>query len=417
MGRAAVLFAVLALTGCSSGERSAGPTTTGKAAADVSFLVQRIEEIHPDPWHAISEADFKAAASDLEGEITGLTPDEQLVELMRLTALLGERDGHSGIFPLDAAHERTPHLYPLRLYEFSDGVFVVDAIDQPELVGARVVSIAGRPVEEVLDAVRPLVPADNEMSRRARLAQYIVVEEVLQGLGFSGSDFELDGETVTLDPVEADVYAAAFEDLFHPMVPQGLPRRAEPPYLARRLEDRWIARLPRAVYAAYNLTLENTTGFAAEVARTAPKPVILDLRHNPGGNNGTYPPLLEARSQDHGPDRPDDVLRGRQLHHRARAERRRALRRRTVRRGAEPVRRPRACGATGRGLDRAGRRGLLGEEHAGRPPGRDRAGRTRRFVFGGLLFRPRSCAQGCAASSASLTSRSASSFSVRRTAR
>lgn len=294
MRRTAVLFAALALTGCSSGERSAGPTTTGKAAADVSYLVQRIEEIHPDPWHAISEADFKAAAMSLEGEIDGLNPDEQLVELMRLTALLGERDGHSGIFPLDAAHERTSHLYPLRLYEFSDGIFVVDAIDQPELVGARVVSIAGRPVEEVLDAVRPLVPADNEMSRRARLAQYIVVEEVLRGLGFSGSDFGLDGETVTLDPVEADVYAAAFEDLFHPMVPQGLPRRAEPPYLARRLEDRWMARLPRAVYAAYNLTLEDTTGFGAEVARTAPKPVILDLRHNPGGNNGTYPPLLEA---------------------------------------------------------------------------------------------------------------------------
>jgi hypothetical protein len=294
MRRTAALFAVLALAGCSSDKRSAAPTTTGKAAADVSYLVQRIEEIHPDPWHAISEADFKAAAMGLEGEIRGLNRDEQLVELMRLTALLGERDGHSGIFPLDAAHERALHLYPLRLYEFSDGVFVVDAIDQPELVGARVVSIAGRPLEEVLDAVRPLVPADNEMSRRARLAQYIVVEEVLRGLGFSGSDFELDGETVTLDPVEADVYAAAFEDLFHPMVPQGLPHRAEPPYLARRLEDRWIARLPQAVYAAYNLTLEDTTSFAAQVARTAPRPVILDLRHNPGGNNGTYPPLLEV---------------------------------------------------------------------------------------------------------------------------
>jgi hypothetical protein len=293
MRRTAVLFAVLALTGCSSDKHSTRPTTTGKAAADVSYLVQRIEEIHPDPWHAISEADFKAAAMGLEGKIAGLNPDEQLVELMRLMALLGERDGHSGIFPLDA-HERTPHLYPLRLYEFSDGVFVVDTIDQPELVGARVVSIAGRPVEEVLDAVRPLVPADNEMSRRARVAQYIVVEEVLRGLGFTGSNFGLDGETLTLAPVKADVYAAAFEDLFHPMVPQGFPRRAKPPYLAHRLEERWIARLPRAVYAAYNLTLEDTTDFAAEVARTAPTPVILDLRHNPGGNNGTYPPLLEA---------------------------------------------------------------------------------------------------------------------------
>jgi hypothetical protein len=231
MRRTAVLFAVLALTGCSSDKHSTRPTTTGKAAADVSYLVQRIEEIHPDPWHAISEADFKAAAMGLEGKIAGLNPDEQLVELMRLMALLGERDGHSGIFPLDAAHERTPHLYPLRLYEFSDGVFVVDTIDQPELVGARVVSIAGRPVEEVLDAVRPLVPADNEMSRGARVAQYIVVEEVLRGLGFTGSNFGLDGETLTLAPVKAHVYAAAFEDLFHPMVPQGFPAAPNRPTL------------------------------------------------------------------------------------------------------------------------------------------------------------------------------------------
>jgi hypothetical protein len=277
-----------------SGEQSTTPTSFRTAADDIPYLVERIEAIHPDPWHAVSEVDFKEAASRLEERIDGLTPDEQLVELMRLTALFGERDGHGGVFPLDPTHERALHLYPIRLYEFSDGLYVVAAVDHPELVGARVDAIGGRPVEEVMDAVRPLVPADNEMSRKARLPQYMVVAEVLRGLGITSSEFELDGRTVTLDPITAEAYADAFPDLFRPQVPQGLPRRTEPPYLARRLRDRWVARLPGAVYGAYNVTLGDTTAFADILTRREREVVIVDVRHNPGGENSTYSPLLEA---------------------------------------------------------------------------------------------------------------------------
>ena len=262
-------------------------------ARDLDILVERLEAIHPDPWHAVSEAEFRAAAERLAARSGDLAEDELLVELMRLTALLGERDGHSGIFPLDPAHERRFNLYPIRLYRFSDGYFVVDAIDRPELVGARLVSIAGRPVEEVARVVASLVPADNEASRGARLAQWLVVEEVLDGLGFAGGEFGFEDGDQTLAAVSADEYAAAFDDLFHPMVPQGLPERPRPAYLARRLEEMWTAKLPEGLYLAYNVTLVDTAPLAAAVAR-ATRPVVVDLRHNPGGDNGTYPPLLEA---------------------------------------------------------------------------------------------------------------------------
>ena len=283
-----IALALLCLFGCSSSGEPTSQDPSISAAADVALLVERIEAVHPDPWHAISERDFRAAARRLHARIGSLNRDERLVELMRLTALLGERDGHSGIFPLDETHDRPLHLYPIRLFRFSDGYFVVDAIGRRDLVGARLVSIGGRPVDVVAQAVRPLVPADNEMSRRARLAEYVVVAEVLRGLGLRDHRLGFDRGSVRLDPVEAEAWAEAFAELaWHPMIPPGLPSSEEP----------WSVRSRgRAVYAAYNVTLGDPSDFAHEIARRARAAdrVVLDVRNNPGGDNGTYPPLLDA---------------------------------------------------------------------------------------------------------------------------
>jgi hypothetical protein len=310
MRQALVLGLALLLVGCSS-EGSSGPPPAGgdePTAGDVAVLLDGIERIHPDPWHSVSEADFRAAADDLADRYAELEPDERLVELMRLLALLGERDGHSGIFPLDPEHDAELSLLPVRLYDFADGMVVVAAIERPDLVGARVDAIAGVPVEEVRALVEPLVPRDNASSRRARVPQFMLVAEVLHGLGVTASPDEVvlelawpDGrrETAALGPVPAAVYGAAFPDLFHPLVPQGLPPRPKPPYLARRLEERWLKTLDggRVVYAAYNVTLGSTLDFAEELRRRAKRPgverVVLDLRHNPGGDNTTYGALLE----------------------------------------------------------------------------------------------------------------------------
>ena len=81
-----------------------------------------------------------------------LSRDELLVGVLRLIALLGPRNGHTGLFPGDPAHTRELHLYPLRLYDFADGLYVVDAADA-SLVGSRLVAIDGTPVAKVFDLV------------------------------------------------------------------------------------------------------------------------------------------------------------------------------------------------------------------------------------------------------------------------
>ena len=170
-------------------------------------------------------------------------------------------------------------------------------------------AIEGVAVDRVVEAVRPLVPRDNEWSLRARVPTWLVVAEVLDGLGivegvkplrfdFRGPDGRM--RSVTLAPVTVARYRRALADVFHPMIPIGLPRRARPDYLAHR-NDAWrletLSR-GRVVYLAYNRTTVDTASLARRLLRLAARPrvrrVVIDLRHNPGGDNTTYPPLLDA---------------------------------------------------------------------------------------------------------------------------
>ena len=201
---------------------------------------------------------------------------------------------------------RRLHLYPIRLYDFPEGLVVVGEVGRSRgLLGRRLVAIGGIPVERAVAAVRPLVPRDNEHSRAARVPQYLLVAEVLHGLGLVPSAGPLrfrfaGGRELTLVPVGATRYLAAFPDLVVPQIPQGLPVRPRPAFLARRLDQLWTAVIDRgrAVYVGYNFTLPWTGDVAARVRRLAARPavrrVIVDIRNNPGGDNGTYAPLLDA---------------------------------------------------------------------------------------------------------------------------
>lgn len=295
--RASLLCSVaLLLAGCGGGPDA--PAVSSRSAEDVRALAEHLESTHPDLHHDLPRARFAAARDALAERAPMLSRDGLLVELMRLAALPGPRDGHTGIFPLDPGHRRELNLYPLRLYHFPEGVFVVGTVGgSKELVGKRLVSVAGVPVEKALARVDPLVPADNEHSRRARAVQWLVTAEVLHGLGLTADAGRVrfafaDGTQADLTPVAAMRYADAFPDLFHPMVPQGLPGSGD------RSEPLRVSTLAggRAVHVAYDVTLVDTTAAAAEVRRLVRRPgvdrVVLDLRRNPGGDNGTYVPLL-----------------------------------------------------------------------------------------------------------------------------
>ena len=268
--------------------------------------MQRIREIHPNPFHATREAAFQKATDDLAARAPTLSPDQLLVELMRFTNLLGERDGHSGIFPLDSAHRRVLHVFPLYLYKFSDGLFVVEAPGHSSLVGSKLLAIDGVSAEGLEQQVRPLVPRDNEATRTDRFMSFMLTAEVLHGLGLRGGTgparFTLQkpgaaATAVTLAPVTAARYLRLMEPAFPGFV-YALPRRPAPLYLRRRGQDHYVTTVAggRAVFVGYNFTVGSTDTEAHQVLRLAKRKkvrrVVVDVRLNPGGDNHTYAPLF-----------------------------------------------------------------------------------------------------------------------------
>ena len=294
------LAASVVAVGGPSGARS-------DAGGDIHSLVAEIERLHPRPYHSVSREAFHRAADDLAARAPALRRDQLLVETMRLIALLGEREGHSGIFPLNPRHRLDLNAYPWRLWRFPDGYYVIQAADR-SLVGSRVIAVAGVPIADVEARVRPLVTRDNESSLGFGLPSYLVSAEVLHGLGITprgeAATFTVVTRTnvqrdVTLEAMTVSEYQGAVPFSSFLPAPQGMPRKRQPLYQRLSGEPYGITPLQRgrAVYLAYNQTTYPGL-MPRRLLRLARNPrmrrVVVDLRLNGGGNNTSYGSLLAA---------------------------------------------------------------------------------------------------------------------------
>ncbi|HEX2291976.1 MAG TPA: hypothetical protein VHH55_01595, partial [Gaiellaceae bacterium] len=287
-----IMIAVLTAAVLAAGASGASSDASG----DIRNLVAEIEQRHPNPYHAVSRQEFRAAAEDLAARAPGLTRSETIVGVMRLMHMLGERDGHSGLFPFVPSNHAGLRSYPLRLWRFPEGLHVIRAHD-PALVGARVVSVGRLPAQEVEARVRPLVPRDNEWSLLDHLPYFLVTAEVLEGLGIDPTwELELRGGGRVerrFAPISNAEYASTLLDGWWQ---QG--RRA-PLYLR-------LAHVPyglsvidrgRALYVSYNQTTHPglvPRQLVRLAARKRVRKIVVDLRMNGGGNNTTYYDLVAA---------------------------------------------------------------------------------------------------------------------------
>jgi hypothetical protein len=267
-------------------------------SSDIRNLVTEIEQRHPNPYHSVSREEFRRAADELASRAPSLRRDQVIVGVMRLTAMLGERDGHSGVFPLSPIQGQRFSVYPFRLYRFPDGFYVVRAQD-PSLVGARITAIGGVPIDEVEARVRPLITRDNDWTVLDRLPYFLVVEEVLRGLDIAPVfSFVLrDGSRrdAALEPISVQEHVSLFGGWWQATTRPG----RQPLYLRLRGRQYGLSVIDRgrALYVTYNVVTDpglvpQRLLRAARKARV--RKVIVDLRLNGGGNNTTYWGLIGA---------------------------------------------------------------------------------------------------------------------------
>ena len=295
------LLAVVCVAAVAGAERSVA--VSPEVRGDIELFLTELERIHPNPYHAVSRTDLRAAADELIARLPALDDDQMLVELLRLVARLGERDGHSGV-----GFFAQSHYYPFYAYDFSDGIHVVATVNRPSLVGARVVAVGGRPVEEVRRLLEPLMTRDNPMTLKTGIPMMLVAAELLHGLGVTPTadratfTFEFPSGSrrdIELRPLAGPALTRGLRKAF-PAFPYGLPARSKPVFLNRRGVDQWLTTLRkgRVVYLAYrsvqNDTFETSERLRRLVLRRQVTRIVVDLRNNGGGNIRTYPALLQA---------------------------------------------------------------------------------------------------------------------------
>jgi tetratricopeptide (TPR) repeat protein/DNA-binding CsgD family transcriptional regulator len=287
-----------------------------KWAEDITYLTDNIEKVHKNPYHSVSKTVIETAFSDLKGKIPRLSENEIVTELARIIAMIG--DGHSAlnIFNFHNGNGSTVkfHILPVKLYIFTDGVFVIGAAPQyASLTGKKVLKINGHDVKDVFEAAEKIVPRDNEYTVKSNLPEYAVVLEFLNGLGFAdntnGSEITVAGtggteETISLSSIE-------LENMNHE--PGNAGEKSLPLYMRNQEKNYWYEYLSesKTLYINYKRVLidpaDSLSNFCKRieefVKNNGIERTVIDIRNNVGGNNATCQAFVEMVSNNPGINR------------------------------------------------------------------------------------------------------------------
>ncbi|MGH7497214.1 MAG: hypothetical protein ACREOO_33100 [bacterium] len=304
-----VFVAMAALAGVMASmaacRQKSAPDRVAGWRGDLDFLVAEARRVHAGPTRPAHSRAFTQAAADLSQRIPDLSDRRIMVEVQRLLAMLG--DGHSIVYAMPIPRVSFAML-PVDLYLFSDGLFIIAGTGPAqELSGSRIVRFGARTTEEILAAMEPFVSRDNAMGLKAFAGLFLILPAFLEAWGAADNP-----DYVTLAVIdtagqtrEATLAAGPARRMRKKLfAPAGAPLPV-PLYLRHTDKAYWLHSLAEhdALYFQFNQVADADTSLAAfasrlpdSLASTHADHMIIDVRHNNGGNNLLLQPLIEAIS-------------------------------------------------------------------------------------------------------------------------
>ncbi|MEA2553153.1 MAG: hypothetical protein QOJ65_1329 [Fimbriimonadaceae bacterium] len=268
---------------------------------DIDFLTTEMKRMHYR-WsmeglpNSVSEG-----AKKLKRDVPKLDDGEIMMGLQKLMVQLG--DGHSTIYPYSPAIKIMR--LPFQVYRFEEGVFILDA-DQTDLKGSRVLSIGGRPIEELWSKLGVYVSRDNDKGIDWIGPQFLVVNGALREFGATAPDDKVtvkvskEGQEkeISLTPIPVSI-----DFLHHNKLVPADPTSA-PLYLQRQDDFYWSKAMPeaKALYVQFNQVAskkgESLPAFGVRLRKDLEadpvENLIVDIRHNNGGNTDLEPELIRT---------------------------------------------------------------------------------------------------------------------------
>jgi hypothetical protein len=282
--------------------------------------------IHKNLTHGTSRAALDAAVADLSARVGTATDDELLVGVLGIVAMVSAEgcDAHtgayiwgSGTYPVDSLPFRL-WLFPSEIDgEAGDEVVIVDALAPYEaLIGARIDSLGGHPIADVLARIAPIVPRDNDQTIRLLTPRFLLIPQVLRGLGLTGSGpIRIGATTMEGTAASIDVEPVPMAAYNTWAGPYGLHLPADPTvlYLSRIEDLLWWQLLPdgETLYVQDNridpVPQAQLDDLKAALHQPSLARVVLDLRHNYGGELSALDPVVQL-FEDSAVARPDRLF-------------------------------------------------------------------------------------------------------------
>jgi tetratricopeptide (TPR) repeat protein len=304
----AILVCLIVLVSLQSHASQVTPVEAARWREDLRYFAEQAPQVHKNLFHSMTREQFDAALKNLDQRIPSLSRNQIIVEITRIVAMIG--DGHTYVElqhpPMNFRH------YPLKLYWFPDGVYVVKADKKyAAAVGGRIVRLGKVSGQNAYEAVSQIVPRDNPSQVKWMTPFYMSLAEVLDGLSLVDNQEEVpltvekDGvqTTVVLTPEAGDlpldefVLPADWVDARDPAAPQPLWQKDPAShYWFEYLND------SRTLYVQFNAVAQNPDEtieafFKRVMAFADTHPVgrfVLDERLNGGGNNNLLRPIIHA---------------------------------------------------------------------------------------------------------------------------
>ena len=344
--RAVTAVATLALLLCAgghaSGEEAVRPAetpaetpTAEQIRSGFSALRTRVFAYYPVPYRFYSGVEWQRRFAAVDKAADKLSAAEVFVEVARFMGML--RDAHSWA-SIDNGARLMSRAVPLRFWKFDDGVYVRAA--RPglaELVGARLIAIDDVAIDEVIERMTAVQPGTNA-SLALNVAQiYLTFPEYLHALGIahddSGVNLSLtlaDGKarTVAVPAVQYQDYSEAYSSAQRFQTPDGWvePAAAKTaPWLVQRGRPFWyyvdtqhhavVLQINEGVLDPahpYDFEKDEYTPYVAGMFDYIEghhiDRLVVDLRHNSGGDSRMYDPLVRGIIRSRVLDQPGHTL-------------------------------------------------------------------------------------------------------------
>lgn len=288
----------------------AADSTVQARQEDLAYLVSTLTENHPDFYANTTEQAVADKTAEIEAGLEGMSDFDFAIELSELAALAG--DSHTMVSVGGAIPDC--HLLVM-VPDWYEGHWVLAGAltEYQDYIGQEIVSVAGHTMDELMQALEPVIAYDNEVRLRRQFGGMVYVTEILQHYGMiTGEEERLpvvvraaDGTETTLD---MKVYAASEYAALDPGSYVNASRlRAAVPVTEpdSSVYYKLLDLGGGALYMQYNSCREDPEHpmdeFAAEVEGKlksgAYDKFIIDLRNNGGGSDGVLYPITYLAQQ------------------------------------------------------------------------------------------------------------------------